>query len=198
MISEKEKMIADRLLKIMKQKKITHVELANRLGVTQATISKTLKREDGYPLTDSYVKKICNALELDYMTVISVSSEIQPDNEDYERSLIKWYFEKKGIETVHYIVSCGVVYHADRFTNQQFTSDGGKTMHSLEEMREIEKNDRKTLEEDELDNIDEFFDEYYEITYKNVTKKYSTKDYDTLIEKLSTTYQNILDTALLF
>jgi transcriptional regulator with XRE-family HTH domain len=194
MISEKEKMIADRLLKIMKQKKITQVELANRLGVTQATISKTLKREDGYPLTDSYVKKICNALELDYMTVISVSSEIQPDNEDYERSLIKWYFEKKGIETVHYIVSCGVVYHADRFTNQQFTSDGGKTMHSLEEMREIEKNDQKAFEEDELNGNDE----YYEITYKNVTKRYSAKDYDALIEKISTTYQNILDTALLF
>ena len=36
------------------------------------------------------------------------------------------------------------------------------------------------LEEDELDSIEE----YYEITYKNVTKKYSTQDYDALIGKI--------------
>ena len=197
MIAEKENMITERLIKIMKRKKITQVELANRLGVTQAKISKTLKREYGYPLTDSYLKKICDALELDYMTIISVSSEIQPENEDYERSLTLWYFEKKGIETVHIIISCGVVYYSDRFTNHQFTSDG-KTMHSLEEMKDIEKNDRKTLEEDGSDNIEEYFDEYYELTYKDVIKKYSVQDYNVLIEKISTTYKNILDAALLF
>ena len=190
-------MVAERLIKIMKKNKITQVELANRLGVTQATVSKTLKREDGYPLTVSYIKKICNALELDYMTIISVSSDIQPENVDYERSLTMWYFEKKGIETVHIIISCGVVYYADRFTNHQFTSDGN-TMHTLDEMRELEEKDRKVLEEDGLDSIDEYFDEYYELTYKGVTKKYSVQDYNALIEKISATYQNILDAALLF
>lgn len=190
--TDKNYLISEKIIRIMRAKKISQADLASRLGVTQATISKTLHNQRGNSLTDEYVRRICRALDVEYKDVISVSPEIQLANENLERGIIMWLLNKKGIETAHVIVSCSVVYRSDLYSNYNYTTDG-ITMYTPEQMKLIVQEDQETLKRDGIDDIDDYFDEYYEMTYHNKTKKYTVQDYNSLLEMFSVQNQNMIN-----
>ena len=193
---ENEDMISVRIKLAMKNKKISQVELAKRVGTTQAALSQMLNSKKGYVLKKTMLQKICRELDLDYQEVLSAQSSVEGSSltkDDYERSVTKMFLDRLGVDVSHIIVSAGLVFRADKYTNFQY-SCGTKTLNRIEMEKKVEE-DKQVMLEEGLDEgmFDEMFEEYYEIRYKDRLKKLSVAEYNKMIDSFTAMNLNSLD-----
>lgn len=102
-------------------------------------------------------------------------------NKEYTTNMAEWNIEKMGIDIVHYIVIGGIVYYASSATNYLFTSDG---FHFLTpaEMRKKEQAEIRDFAEEGIDDMDEYFDEYYSLSYSGITRNLTVEEYKVVID----------------
>ena len=193
---ENEEIIAVRIKRAMKTKKISQVELAKRIGTTQAAISQMLNSKKGYVLREETLRKMCQVLELDYEEIRSVRSNVEgspiPKGEN-ERMYIKMLLDNLGVDISHIVVSGGLVFRADKYTNYQY-SCGTLTLDRAGMEKKVEEDKQVMQEEGLLEGmIVEMFEEYYEIRYKDKMKKLSVSEYNKMIDSFTAMNLNSLD-----
>jgi hypothetical protein len=111
-------------------------------------------------------------------------------NPNYDSGLAVWFMEKIGIEIVHYIVSGGIAYYAPKVTNRQFTTDGLKFF-SPSEMRARVQADIDAFRDNDINDIDEYFDEYYLLSYCGISRKLTVTNYNMIIEMINANFINL-------
>ncbi len=175
-------LVAARILKRMKDAKISQAELAKKIGTTQSSISKMLGGEQE-TLNAKTIEDICNVLNLDFEEVTSVKNIKEDDTlnvDEYERGLVSWLLDKYGVDITHVKVCGSIVFRSNKYSNYLYSN--GLDLYTHDEMEKHEKKERQIFAEEELDGV---FEEYYELQYRNEIIKMTVDNYHTFIDSFN-------------
>lgn len=179
---ENKGLIAERIMREMKRKRVTQKELADKLGITQSQLSKVLNGK-GYKLKEELIREICKILGVDYGEMIRIRSPY--DNLELSQRIITTIIlEQLGVEIDHVKTIDSVEYRANKSTNYKYWYGANKYL-TEEETERMRK------------NCDDY-EESYEVKYHRNKKILSKENYLDMIDSLYEGLENSLKYIFMF